>query len=243
VPISIECCLYRRQQDEAVDLDEGAREDWVRIGRAVDPGEQVLWAGHPAKRWIRQSDYFSIAFGIAGLVIGSLMVLFATIGDPGGPQLYLLGPLFVCAGVAVPVVNIAAARRRENSSTYGITDRRVIVVRSQEQVVVTEVPLSSSVLYVEKMRHRSVTVRFGDPNAAVSGNHPYLSTSTPWGRWEDENTHPLNARRGFGGRMPHLAFHDAVEAESLLRTLQGQDRLWWWGGAPDPEWQLSSHPL
>ncbi len=183
----------------------------------LEPDERLIWTGRPRRRWITQTEYFSVAFSCCALTIGTLGLLMSVTGGYGssGPG-FLVSIFFVVVGLLVAAVNIGSARRRRVRSIYALSDRRVLWIVTGRDSIIRSVPFASSVILVDRSRRRTEgTVRFGDPRAA----HRRGFTRLRWYVWEDENMTPVAAQAGILKTVPHIAFYDVSPVEPLFGAI------------------------
>ena len=98
-----------------------------RITRQLVPGETVLWSGRPGRRFPVAGLIFVLALWLTGLAI--FIASRATVA-----LFFLIAVTFL---VAAPTVAGAISR----DVAYGLTDRRVLIVRGRFRPLVRSLPL------------------------------------------------------------------------------------------------------
>jgi hypothetical protein len=200
----------------------------------IHPDERLLWRGVSQRRIVRQTDYFSLAFGLIGISLGVGFLISHFAGPHRLPLPWGLAAL--AAGIATPLVNIGNECRRRYHSVYALTTKRALVVeptRGEFRSVLT----NRSFLRADVgRRSKLVTVRFGDPLAMQNRMWGAAGASSlgPWHRWEEEERQLIPVRGGRGPKIPHLAFYDVMDDGTLcdavaftrgqLATGEGPDR-------------------
>ena len=182
----------------------------------LEPDERLIWTGRPRRRWITQTEYFSVAFSCCALTIGTLGLLMSVTGGYGssGPG-FLVSIFFVVAVCWWPLSISDRARRRRVRWIYALSDRRVLWIVTGRDSIIRSVPFASSVILVDRSRRRTEgTVRFGDPRAA----HRRGFTRLRWYVWEDENMTPVAAQAG-NSAVLHIAFYDVSPVEPLFGAI------------------------
>lgn len=103
------------------------------IGRQLDPGERLLWAGQPRQGFsLRGHDVFMIPFS---LIWGGMVIFMVTIGTvgavqqsgPGGLIFLLFGSPFLAIGLYLIFGRFYFDARSRARTFYGVTNERIII--------------------------------------------------------------------------------------------------------------------
>ena len=135
----------------------------------LDSGEKLLWAGRPAQGMVlTPQDWYAIPFGVVwlGFAVYNFWPTKAPepLKSPVPLALFVaMGLLFIGIGIYFLVGRFFADRLYRSRLSYGITDRRAIIISGLRRRSVQSIYLSSlSTLTLEECREGSGTIYFGD---------------------------------------------------------------------------------
>jgi len=142
----------------------------------LDSGEKLLWAGRPAQGMVlTPQDWYAIPFGVVwlGFAVYNFWPTKAPepLKSPVPLALFVaMGLLFIGIGIYFLVGRFFADRLYRSRLSYGITDRRAIIISGLRRRSVQSIYLSSlSALTLEERRDGSGTIYFGDPPSYLRG--------------------------------------------------------------------------
>ena len=135
----------------------------------LDSGEELLWAGRPAQGMVlTPGDWSAIPNGVGWLTVAVYAFWPTKAPEPFKlPAQFALfvamGLLFIGIGIYFLVGRFFADRLYRSRLSYGITDRRAIIISGLRRRSVQSIYLSSlSALTLEERRDGSGTIYFGD---------------------------------------------------------------------------------
>lgn len=172
-------------------------DDWQRIEPLLRSGERLRWSGRPdPKVHLTSADLFLIPFSLVWCGFAVFWLMMAI--NRGAPVLFILfGAMFVLVGLFFVFGRFLFKRLAKNSTIYGLTGSRAIVVRGPRSS--HDIPLDGTPVQVKRSRdgrHASVLFGTGRPNAYLNSGMDFLN---------------------FGS--PQVAFFDVADPEALIREL------------------------
>lgn len=142
------------------------------------PGEQLVWSGSPAAGVIFTSrDAFLIPF--SALWLGFVVFWIVGVLASGGGAFALFGVIFLVAGVFLTIGRFALDAWLRGGTSYGLTDRRILILRKRPFVDFTSIELDRlPQVRISERANGTGTIRFGQP-ASLFGPGAGLSMWTP----------------------------------------------------------------
>ncbi len=152
------------------------------VQRELDPGERLLWAGNPQKGILfRKFDFALIPFSIfwTGFAIVWEIIVIRT----GGTILMIIwGIPFVLAGLMMLFGRFIVDAKIRETSYYGVTDRRVIIITGlfKRKIQSSKLSLLRGLTLTEA-KNRKGTISFSaeNPYSSWMQNLPFGQTLAP----------------------------------------------------------------
>lgn len=149
------------------------------LGGRLLPGERALWTGHPASGVLfTPRDAFLVPFSLfwCGFVVFWIVGVLRS----GGGSFALFGVFMLCFGLFFAVGRFALDAYLRRSTSYMLTDRRVIISR-------TGIMPSFKAVNLDRLPEAEInerpsgrgTVRFGQQQSLVGFGRSGLSVWTP----------------------------------------------------------------
>jgi hypothetical protein len=143
------------------------------------PGERLLWTGRPAGGLLLTTrDVFLIPFSFlwCGFVIFWILGAAAS----GGGGFVLIGIAFLCFGLFFSVGRFGFDAWLRNGTRYGLTDRRVLILRTSPSTNFTSIALDRlPEAQISDRADGRGTIRFGQQQGLFGGSGRGLSVWTP----------------------------------------------------------------
>jgi hypothetical protein len=143
------------------------------------PGEKLLWTGRPSGGLLLTSrDVFLIPFSF--LWCGFVIFWILGAARTGGGAFMLIGIAFLCVGLFFTLGRFVFDAWLRSGTRYGLTDRRVLILRTSPSTNFTSVALDRlpEVQFSERADGRG-TIRFGQQQGSFGFSGRGLSTWTP----------------------------------------------------------------
>lgn len=157
-----------------------------QIRRYLDPEERLEWSGGPRRGLVLGPiDVVLVPFSL--MWGGSAIAWEASVLRSGAPTLFVLvGILFVAGGVYLMLGRFVVDARRRANTSYGLTNRRVIIVTGVFSKSIKSLPLGEiSSITLDERADRSGTIFLAQP-------HPIL-LRYPGIRWPGTSQHQVPA--------------------------------------------------
>jgi hypothetical protein len=150
--------------------------------RELDPGERLLWAGCPQKGILfRKLDFALIPFSVfwAGFAIVWEVVVIRT----NGPVVMIIwGIPFVLIGLMMLFGRFIVDARIRETTLYGVTDKRVIIIAGlfNRKIQSSDLSLLRGLTLIEA-KNRKGTISFSAeyPYSSWMQNLPFGQTQAP----------------------------------------------------------------
>jgi hypothetical protein len=147
-------------------------------GRLLN-GEQVLWTGRPAAGVLLTArDAFLIPFSL--LWCGFVVFWIVGVVASGGGPFALFGVAFLCFGLFFSVGRFALDAWLRRGTRYGLTNKRVLILRTSPTLNFTAVNLDRlPEAQINERADGRGTVRFGQQQSLFGFGRTGLSIWTP----------------------------------------------------------------
>jgi hypothetical protein len=143
------------------------------------PAERLVWSGVPATGVVfTPRDVFLIPFSVLWLSF----VVFWIVGvvASGGGVFALFGVLFLVIGLFFTVGRFAADAWLRGGTRYGLTDRRILILRTRPSTDFTSIELDRlPQARISERSNGTGTIRFGQPASLFGFGGSGLSMWTP----------------------------------------------------------------
>ena len=185
---------------------------WL-ITRVLQPGEQLLWVGQPDPKVVfSKADALLVPFTL--LWAGFTVFWEVGVAGSGGPLFALVyGAVFMAVGAYITVGRFLYKRYDRRRTVYGVTDRRVLVLRNQGRQLLSESSQSAPQLteWSRDRRHGSVAWGAAAPirrGLGGGGFPPQMITRLQSAGW------PM------AGQMGGVALWDVPDFDRRLQALR-----------------------
>jgi len=139
---------------------------------ALERGEKLIWWGQPQGGIVfRAIDGLIIPFSILWISVPSAAAIAALRGASASPQAFMIVP-FLVIGVYLLVGRFFYDAWRRGRTIYGLTDRRVLILRPSKQISVD----------VDRIGEMSLQERSGGRGSIVFGPSG-LNLQNSWAVW------------------------------------------------------------
>lgn len=189
----------------------------------LERGERLLWAGTPRQGIVfRASDLFQVPFSLLWAGFASFWNWSVWVSD--APILFrLFGLPFLVVGAYVSVGRFWVDARRRARTTYGVTDRRVIIASGVVASALKSLDLQTlSDITLTERADGSGTITFGAGNMLTG-----MYAGTPW----PGMTQPPAFELIPDARRVYAIVRDAQTASRALRPNESPQLT---GAAPNP---------
>jgi len=143
------------------------------------PGERLIWDGAPATGVVFTArDAFLIPF--SALWLGFVIFWIVGVLTHGGGAFALFGVLFLVIGLFFTIGRFALDAWLRGGTRYGLTDRRILIVRTRPSTDFTSIELDRlPQIRVSERPNGTGTIRFGQPASLFNFGGSGLSVWTP----------------------------------------------------------------